>query len=129
MTTIEPKYVSFKTAKLLQEKGFELNSSKCYNENGESKTVALTARKLLHKEKVFYPRPELWVVQEWILYKHNLWIAISNCNSAEKGFGWCYDIHRMPCGILKLWKQGDEIFDSPSFALEQGIVYCLNHLL
>ncbi len=128
MTTIEPKYVSFKTAKLLQEKGFELNSSKCYNENGEEKTVALTARRVLHKEKVFYPRPELWVIQEWLLKEHKLLVA-----TTRKGGWWFYVIESYQQedteGTIIETETGGGHIQTMYDAIEQGIVYCLNHLL
>lgn len=122
MLTYEPKYVSFETAKLLQEKGFEINSSKY----GESKTVALTARKLHHKEKVFYPRPELWVVQTWLRTKYNLHIEVLLIDYKP------YNRFYMRC--MKIGKYFTLSYDGNDYetyeeALEQGIIYCLNHLL
>lgn len=104
MLTYEPKYVSFETAKLLQEKGFEINSSKCYNEDGEPKTVVLTARKLLHKKEIFYPRPELWMIQEWLYEKHNIWIFTKKVDSFFQSYvqtkrgkdNWFSKLHNLP---------------------------------
>lgn len=125
MTTIEPKYVSFKTAKLLQEKGFELNSSKCYNENGEEKTVALLSRRT---DRIFYPRPELWIVQEWLLKEHKLLVA-----TTRKGGWWFYVIESYQQedteGTIIETETGGGNIQTMYDAIEQGIVYCLNHLL
>lgn len=128
MITIEPKYVSFETAKLLQKNGFEINSSKCYNENGEPKTVALTARKLYYKEKVFYPRPELWMVQEWLVEEHSLLIT-----PARIGGWWFYRIENFQYentqGTITETETGAAYLKTMYDAIDEGIIYCLNHLL
>lgn len=107
MTTITEDYVSFETAKLLKEKGFD--------------------------EKVisFYPpgdiqRPTLQMAMKWLRERHDIAINIGWGEIFEDKFQWW--------SIILNYKNGSILRDSEYYAtyeetVEASINYCLENLI
>jgi len=115
---ITEDYVSFETAKLLKEKGFDWECKHCYdvaNDNQYSNA----------NYQVSYPKPTLQMAMKWLREVHKLHVDI---DPSEGDWN--------PTVItLKDWtcavKFGDNIpiQDSYEQACEAAIKYCLENLI
>ena len=128
MTTISEDYVSFETAKLLKEKGFDEPCLMCYtydeklgnyghyNSYKNSEVFSLTA-------------PTLQMVMKWLREKHNLVIQIELIDFLEHGEVWLYCITERK--TIKQLTGRDEDFTEHSYeeACEEAIKYCLENLI
>lgn len=122
---IQEDYVSFKTAKLLKEKGFEPphDYRKCipimYTDNGEIKWGVWSDD--------WYPRITLQMATKWLREKHEIFI--------QPNIVFCYPIQYFAtifCYGDNLKTQQDvttENFESPEEACEAAIKYCLENLI
>jgi hypothetical protein len=140
-------YVSFKTAKLLKEKGFQVPTRKNYQ-------LALTSQKdsetgdytgsfgwkegelnlcgdyfinnhpsIDFSSKNWYmcSAPSISEVVMWLLEEHQVWIYV------KQGYKWEWYIETVGNnpGLI----ERDGLLDSPSDAYEDGIKYTLNNLV
>ena len=116
---ITEDYVSFETAKLLKEKGFDW----------ECKAVK------------FYPEPDydqespagvyaptLQMAMKWLRKQHNLYVKVEI--GEDEGSFW-YDFDIIPIGGNAIVPEDDEIsiYHEPEEALEAGIKYALENLI
>lgn len=67
MDRIEPKYVTFEQAKLLKEKGCNIETKTFYASNGKECDM-------IYDFDNWYYRPEQWQVVEWLFLKHKIYI-------------------------------------------------------
>ena len=72
MATIKEDFVSFETAKLLKEKGFDNVSSIMYKENGEMCINPKSASSW--RLKYWYPCLTLQMAMKWLRIEHNIHI-------------------------------------------------------
>ena len=130
---ITEDYVSFETAKLLKEKGFNKDTytMSMYDENGEAKDVLLLKA---GEEPVL--RPTLQMAMKWLREMHNIDISVvPHPNKEDKTFGYefvywnggeimPYDEKRPTYHELfeKTWEKYEE-------ACEAAIKYCLENLI
>jgi len=136
---IEEAYVSFETAKLLKEKGFDSNdvgsfggfySERCYEsgygvitQSGQEVGIVyddLTNSELDHDK---YLRPTQQMAMRWLREVHHLLIKII-WTGYEGLFSW--DIDNMYNGD---WKNIDKEYSSYEEAVEESIKYCLTNLI
>jgi hypothetical protein len=121
MEEIQPKYVSFENAKLLKEKGFDVEEPcTC---GGYPTCICDEVRSSKHIYK-----PEHWVVIEWLRIKHNLWLIADNILSHDanepSSFDWqCTNL------LTDEVIYDDSIFNTPTEAIENGITHILTHLI
>jgi hypothetical protein len=81
---IEQTYVSFSQAKLLKEKGFNVNCTNAYAEErlinkstgGDRFTGVYHLVTLSKFHKRYYSAPEQWQVVEWLRVNHGIWTHV-----------------------------------------------------
>ena len=124
-------YVSFETAKLLTEKGFDEACWTAYetitNEH-EVEQCSLSMWGKLNQVK----RPTLQMAMKWLRKEHNL-----HCNSDyDIVFGWYCQITSLTETVEDHYKEmkhyrpdKDSGFSSPEEACEEAIKYCLENLI
>lgn len=70
------KFVSFEQARLLKEKGWDINTgTDCWIKTLEG--VIMHNDEPHDRSTVHLMQPEYWLVKEWLLLKHDIWIEIS----------------------------------------------------
>jgi len=116
-------YVSFETAKLLKEKGFDERAKSYYTESGlEGYMLALKATKNTELDNRFISRPTLQMAMKWLREVHNIYIDIRrNLNI----FNFRYLIQNNS----KLDSYSDWMYHSYEEACEAAIKYCLENLV
>ena len=126
---ITEDYVSFETAKLLKEKGFDEQVKSYYTESGlEGYMLALKATKNTELDNGFISRPTLQMAMKWLREK-GWFICIIPLAfyGGEKASKFGYNI----------WADDNlevDEFDTPVFytyedACNAAINYCLKHLI
>ena len=107
--------VSFKIAKLIKEKGLDIEKPNFYNSHGQLKTTV---------QDFFIPRYEAPTIAEvvmWLYEKHGIWVSVTMSYS---GLFW-----------LRIAKQNkdeidtEESFNSPTEAYSQAIEFTLKNLI
>ena len=127
MTTISEDYVSFETAKLLKEKGFNEQTRFCFRRDG----------KILHNDESYvgypgyYPRPTLQMVMKWLREVHNLIVNPVTTSAGTRCYGeWEADIYYRDSGIDATINACGHIYgETYEEACDTGIRYCLKHLI
>jgi len=80
--TNEEKHVDFETAKLLKEKGFDLEMKPHFNHHGRPGTGMLPRNwndpKIYDDD--FHSRPTLFEAKMWLYEKHGIWVDIRPVN-------------------------------------------------
>ena len=126
---ITEDYVSFETAKLLKEKGFD-EPCECFYDT-EHNDISIvngwmdTSNSLLEKrEFLCYSAPTLQMAMKWLREIHGLW-----CEISWEGKGlWCMEVFSLmdeefiPDSIVHEIKSYEE-------ACEAAIKYCLENLI
>ena len=121
---ITEDYVSFETAKLLKEKGFNEGCSTTYTSNGLFHTH--NYRPLV--EDIF--APTLQMAMKWLRLKHNLSVEVY-----RTACGYIGCIVAIPSGtdIKFLEEDGDDLpsgaYTKWEYACEAAIKYCLENLI
>ena len=129
---ITEDYISFKTARLLKEKGFDEDCWSWYEDEDyavESNDDYGYQSNTDHISKYFIcSRPTLQMAMKWLREKHRLEIypfheAFQECNN------WWYRIekHTKGCNMSKF--ESDSIYLSYEQACEAAIKYCLENLI
>ena len=129
MGMIQEDYVSFETAKLLKEKGFD-EPCECFYDT-EHNDISIvngwmdTSNSLLEeREFLCYSAPTLQMAMKWLREVHSLW-----CEISWEGKGlWCMEVFSLmdeefiPDSIVHEIKSYEE-------ACEAAIKYCLENLI
>ena len=123
MATIKEDYVSFETAKLLKEKGFNESCLKQYYNNGELSNVSIEAKYNTIDNQV--SSPTLQMAMKWFLKKHNIFICVLFLEESN-GFG--YTIENI---ITKKYitTSKNSSYKESEEAGEAAIKYCLENLI
>lgn len=133
---ITEDYVSFETAKLLKEKGFDVPTTTLYNQNGDfglcegftngMKTLCNTDLTKYYRSD-FISAPSQAMAMRWLRKAHDIFI--------RPNISFLYPI-KYYCEIFcygdNLKTQQDiatENFESPEEACEAAIKYCLENLI
>ena len=130
---ITEDYVSFDTAKLLKEKGFNEPCLKQYYNNGLLSDVSIEARYNTIDNQI--SAPTLQMATKWLRIKHNLCvIPVMTSKTIREKYGcWEADIYYYKgefAGIDATMNACGHIFgETPEKALEEGIKYCLENLI
>ena len=127
---ITEDYVSFETAKLLKEKGFDCKKESItamYREDGEFYSLSSSDDYYYDYndfDEYDYIAPTLQMAMKWLRDVHNLW-----CEISWEGKGlWCMEVFSlmneefMPGSIVHEIKSYEE-------ACEAAIKYCLENLI
>ena len=119
---ITEDYVSFETAKLLKEKGFDSGACKnspyyAYNANGQFSGPSWDTE---------YPAPTLQMAMKWLREMHNISVEpLVDFGSGDR-YWWTADV-----GYIKKDGLIDELcgYNSYEEACEAAIKYCLEKLI
>ena len=115
---ITEDYVSFETAKLLKEKGFNpINCGMYYSiTTGKRTTELLTS---------LVSCPTLQMAMKWLREVHNLFIdTYYDCDFGE---GYKFSVHKLPKGTTL--ESHNESYSTYEQACEAAIKYCIEHLI
>lgn len=130
---IKPDFVSFETAKLLKEKGFEVPTLEVYDIVGELilwYDIAYEEDKfsniLTENLSTYYAAPEYWQVLKWLRLKHGIHVEIFLSDSKPYNtFYW----RAMEIGRYFTLAHDSEYKDTPEEATELAIIYVLKNLI
>jgi hypothetical protein len=130
---IKPTYVTFKQAKKLKEKGFEIDTDKflfCKDEVNNIKEHQIKNRDVIYNGGLLYLLNEdeyriyeQWQVVEWIESNFKLYID-TTCVNSTRGDNFAYQIHKNNDTVKS--KTG---FDTRKEAYSAAFDYILNNLL
>ena len=132
---VEESYVSFETAKLLRDKGFDAKCRYYYIQTGEMFEVdtrfrtVLTTQELLNLQIVGEKEercvaPTLQMAMKWLREEKNIFIDVYYDSDIK---GYLYSIIKLPKGItLNVSDLADNIYEE---ACEAAIKYCLENLI
>lgn len=132
---INEDYVSFETAKLLKEKGFDEYCLKNYwstdkelhNWGWELSYHRNSDRNRNTKDCV---APTLQMAAKWLREVHKLFIFISTWLMHENNVQYYFEIREIKTSDFEtLYDYTSEELNSPEKATEVAIKYCLEHLL
>ncbi len=127
---ITEDYISFETAKLLKEKGFDEYCG-YYSSDGEYCGYCVYN----HRGKDYISAPTLQMTMKWLREVHNIhinidihWLHFANQN------GWMYTITKiLENGTDYIDSKGDEndktFYSSYEESCEEAIRYCLENLI
>ncbi len=121
-------YVSYETAKLLKEKGFD--------------GICLTAYEIITSEHAVeqssisewgklcqVKRPTLQMAMKWLREKYNLEIYPYHYNPIIYNSKWWFEIIEYPNSVAEYESGKNDEFDTYEQACEAGIRYCLENLI
>ena len=74
-------YVSLEVAKLLNKKGFDINTGIFYGNGGVLYHGSLAFHSCIRKEYSSYPAPPLHIAQKWLRVEKDIHITIEICAS------------------------------------------------
>ena len=137
---IEEDYVSFETAKLLKEKGFDEPTTKSYYTTGFENPMIFSHDLLpcIRLDEFLCPTHQM--VMKWLREEHNLFVSIYTFDYQfdsygwmflikplryTEGIGWCWDTDHVQ---EKKWSN-DKVYKTYEEACETAIKYCLENLI
>lgn len=136
--SIEERYVSFKTARLLKNKGFDELVNNYYSstypvpyrcwmvEHGwESRYVSL-AERFNSRGEGYLAKPTHQFVVDYLREKFNLIITVDICISNYKYY---YYIYNYKTGYKYSSEFAEQYWQKYKDATEESIVYCLENLI
>ena len=130
MATITEDYVSFETAKLLKEKGFDESISMVYMPYGDLcklkryDSIRNSNYNDITKNYFECTAPTLQMATKWLVQKHRLYV---NVVPSVEGYYWTKKWHSYVQNLNKRYPFGKFVgtFNSPEEACEAAIKYCL----
>ena len=126
---ITEDYVSFETAKLLKEKGFDEICYLGYNKNGEYfPTSNRCNSQIIQPDFCFVCCPTLQMAMKWLRKEHNLCIILLPLVTDDDGEGGCLWKHTISMK-LKVLFDSENLYESTEIASDDAIKYCLENLI
>ena len=123
---ITEDYISFETAKLLKEKGFDERVKSYFTDGGLEGYMFGTGQKSNSElEDCFYSRPTLQMVMKWLREVHKIEIRVVYDNDRLSWYGACNPMNE-PSQILLGSGRKSKSYEE---ACESGIRYCLENLI
>lgn len=120
-------YVSFETAKLLKEKGFNEKCISTYNLVTGIFEVEEVYQDWTTRWKAYVSAPTLQMAMKWLREVHKLEITV--LHEMLQGNAWWYRIEKNTGLSLLVEKEEDAIYTSYEDACEAGIKYVLENLV
>lgn len=131
MTTIEEDFVSFETAKLLKEKGFDEPTIGTYYKDGTFEH--LTINRWNSKFVTPISAPTLQMAMKWLREVHKIYIDINIRIILEQWAGYNVNIYKTNINncLLSKFISLKDLKDNTSYeqACEAAINYCLKNLI
>ena len=129
---ITEDYVSFETAKLLKEKGFDWESIGYYvdDEPNDVKYSLLGETNSIWESRCC-SAPTLQMAMKWLREIHDLncQVMLDSWSEAYGSCGYYYMINQKNGGFREISPDDSIFFDSYEDAVEAAIEYCLEHLI
>jgi len=122
---ITEDYVSFETAKLLKEKGFDELCWSWYH-NGNNTHTGSSRYCNSELEKYDFSKPTLAHVMKWLREVHNIAINIGWGEILEDKYQWWRIILNQKDGSILRESEYSNTYEEAS---EAAIKYCLEHLI
>ena len=144
MATITEDFVSFETAKLLKEKGFDVPVKNYFSLNKDAILHNLDkkygAKKNWNALEICISRPSQSIALKWLRKVHNILIGVNVLNENNKGNTdysnpdrwWYFWEFTDTKGVYKEELQPDPLSNEYSTyeeAAEAAIKYCIEHLI
>lgn len=141
---ITEDYVSFETAKLLKEKGFDDVCRAFWKDWYNEKTLCecsplhcfnyctniMLAEKYSNENEINIAAPTLQKAMKWLRERYNLDIFLYHSNLNEKhNSKWWFEIIKYPNTVAEHEAGIDEEVDTYEEAAEAAVKYCLEHLI
>ena len=125
---ITEDYVSFETAKLLKEKGFDEDIARVVNEECEIDYLGSFQPSLAYLHHTWYRCPTLQMVMKWLREVHSLYLDIVTSFSQD---GICYTFSCSNTMDLIQGTKGTSYHEYQTYeeACEAAIKYCLENLI
>lgn len=120
---ITEDYVSYETAKLLKEKGFDEDIARVVNEEGEIDYLGSFQPSLAYLYHTWYRCPTLQMAMKWLRKTHNIVMYITPNIEFENE----YDVRVNVKWFIEKW--AGVRFKSYELACEAGVKYCLENLI
>jgi hypothetical protein len=126
---ITEDYVSFETAKLLKEKGFDENTPVNYFVGDDKPRGCVVGEMIYHKrleeDTHLIACPTLQMAMKWLREEHNLFIdTYYDCDFGE---GYKFSVHKLPKGTTL--ESHNESYSTYEKACDGAIKYCLEKLI
>lgn len=120
-------YVSFETAKLLKEKGFDEDCSRFYMPNGNGRWKYEHYHDFDRSERI--ECPTIQMAMKWLRDVHKKVINVEYIDFLEHGEVWSYSV--LDRNTFHEFTEKSESFTEHSYeeACEEGIKYCLKNLI
>lgn len=123
---IEEQYVSFETAKLAKEKGFDIPTRYGFSERRS--LVRVDTSDNWNQDKELYSRPTQSLLARWLREKHNMCIEI-----LSTAYGFIWFISNTDSGTCRYCSNDIGPFEAEAYntyekAMENGLQYALNLL-
>lgn len=126
MTTED--YVSFETAKLLKEKGFDEMCHCTYTYDGHIlKEDCIISNSEIDEEKQSYTAPTLQMAMKWLREEHRIDIVIRPYITTD-GIMHCYEIKKLHDYMVEGLKNHAG-YETHEEAAEAAIKYCLESII
>ena len=139
---ITEDYVSFETAKLLKEKGFDWCESPFYSEQDRDEWRQNNSYTVPNKEydpdlpfdsetlTLVAPHVSIQMAMKWLIEVHKLFIFISTWLMHENSVQYYFEIREIKTSDFEtLYDYTSEELNSPEKACEAAIKYCLENLI
>lgn len=121
---ITEDYVSFETAKLLKEKGFnEIKCNTCYKWNGNFCNNRRSMSSI--DNEICYQAPTLQMAMKWLGKKYGVFCVIRRHGNKDDGFTYSWNCE----GMMGLSVGNGGGFKTAAEACETSIRYCLENLI
>jgi len=128
---ITEDYISFETAKLLKENGFDEGCFALYNPDGTLIQSGIRLNNIqVGRVKGSYSAPTLQMAMKWLREVHDIYIMIDKDFATEKG--WHYVVVRKQDWTNNIdngLTQQESNSYTYEFACEAAIKYCLENLI
>ena len=128
---ITEDYVSFETAKLLKEKGFDDEYTNAfYDKSGILYFIDILGDFSEHPDNdTDIAASTLYVAMKWLREKYNLEIYPYHNNLTIYNSKWWFEIIEYPNSVAEYESGKNEEFDTYEEACEAAIKYCLENLI
>ncbi len=125
---ITEDYVSFETAKLLKEKGFDVKCLTYFISDNEIATIL--TRRDFNNNGIYLSAPTIQMAMKWLREEKKLSIIIDICfdDDRDRQPGYFFDIWRLTPPYESL-ETPHPVFDTYEEACEAAIKFCLENLI
>jgi len=117
---LEDRIISVETAELAKEKGFNEEVGHYYS-NNDLINPKHSYNFNLHNENIdISSAPTQSLLQKWLREFYKLHVRVDNVNRPQKN-KWCFEIYKLPSGVINLWNETSKVYNSYEDALEIGL--------